>query len=1258
MNKLKLKHYIVLAGIIIISAGGFYLNYKIDNSFVGIIPLVNTIKTDLFGAITTINSTDTLKDSRSVINNNFSYLNSEVNGKDALGQATSTLASHTSAYNHANYNTAYAWGDWHAPGFLTTANGTSTYVARGTWTSIDDYPSACTAGQYVSAIGDTLTCGTPAGGGGSGATTTINNVDGPTFTFTARTTGSSFSISTTTGTVYFNLPDTLETQAQASSSFSLTTHNHATLYDILGQATSTLSSHTTTYNHTNYNTAYAWGDWHTPGFLTTALATSSYLSLTNWFATTTHSLISSLPALATVGTITSGTWNGTAISAIKGGTGLTSFNRGSLLYASADNTWAALASSTKGSVISISATGYPSYVATSTLNIDLANTTGTLTVTRGGTGLATISRGSILYASADNTLSALASSTVGYVLSISATGYPAWASTSSLGMVGGSGSQTPWTSNINGGNYSLSNVNAITASSVNAIVYIDPATSGDFGTKMNAAYSALPSSGGEIRVKSGTTSAWTVPIVFGGNEKPVKMSCDPGAVLTFTPSTGTSTTFNIRQSAGAEYGLFGCDIQGPSVGAGSTTVGVVIGGDQGAQGITLKGNHISKFGTGLRTRENTWSIKILDNTIENNDRNVHIFPENNSGENYTFANNNISDCVTVNKCFFADTDGSVALNLTDNVFDNAQVYISDGNANVNMVGGSFENPDYATYGRYVYLYLAKGVSSNMTITGTEFTSPADTLAQTPSPYIMNGINLVINNSTVNSNVSSPSFVVNYDVLAYLTVNGFMERSTAIDAITTSTRATIISSTNEDLATFGTGGITANAVSGSIYESRMDYDFSEDINPEILMYRWAGWDDNYRGTRIINSQDVDGSLSFQTDTGANPIGSLTLATRMIIAGTTGYIGIATNTPAYNLDVYGTGRFTGSLKVGAYTLPSTDGTSGYVLKTNGAGALTWQSDNTSAGGVSNLIATSSITNMYFPFLDNGTNNLGIGTSSPEFFIDYYRNDSWEIMHHMSDGGQLSYIFATTTSDAFATIDIDSYLRSFEIHADDSLNFFTVGTSRLKINNSGSVGIATQTPAYKLDVYGDFRAGTAGNQFTINTVGQASSTALTVSGTSYLTNATVSTSLKIPTSATLSITASGEIGLDTTSGQLRYNDGTATRTLTYIQPSTFTVASTTWTSIKGTATSSIPLGIAPFAESWDSLRCITDTGTAWVQIGDGTNKTESIQASTTAGGFTSLSTNNTFTANETRYVEVGTFATAPNFISCTVKKSASAD
>jgi hypothetical protein len=50
--------------------------------------------------------------------------------------------------------------------------------------------------------------------------------------------------------------------------------------------------------------------------------------------------------IATVGTITSGTWSGTAIGVTKGGTGLTSAAQGDLLYGSASNTLSALAKDT------------------------------------------------------------------------------------------------------------------------------------------------------------------------------------------------------------------------------------------------------------------------------------------------------------------------------------------------------------------------------------------------------------------------------------------------------------------------------------------------------------------------------------------------------------------------------------------------------------------------------------------------------------------------------------------------------------------------------------------------------------------------------------------------------------------------------------------------------------------------------------------------------------------------------------------------
>lgn len=74
--------------------------------------------------------------------------------------------------------------------------------------------------------------------------------------------------------------------------------------------------------------------------------------------------------------------------------------------------------------------------------------------TKGGTGQTTYATGDILYASAANTLSKLAAGTNGHVLTLAA-GVPTWAAPAG-------GLQTPWTSNINGGAYTLTNVSNLT----------------------------------------------------------------------------------------------------------------------------------------------------------------------------------------------------------------------------------------------------------------------------------------------------------------------------------------------------------------------------------------------------------------------------------------------------------------------------------------------------------------------------------------------------------------------------------------------------------------------------------------------------------------------------------------------------------------------------------------------------------------------------------------------------------------------------
>lgn len=110
--------------------------------------------------------------------------------------------------------------------------------------------------------------------------------------------------------------------------------------------------------------------------------------------------------------------------------------------------------------------------------------------------------------------------------------------------------------------------------------------------------------------------------------------------------------------------------------------------------------------------------------------------------------------------------------------------------------------------------------------------------------------------------------------------------------------------------------------------------------------------------------------------------------------------------------------------------------------------------------------------------------------------------------------------------------------------------------------------------------------------------------------------------------------------------HNFGGATVTGLPYYPAFSYATTTAWT---GTTTRA--LGPAFNAQGWESVKCFTDAGTVKVQFGDGTNWMTLLNASTTVGTVP-LTSNNTFTASEKRYVRFGTPATSPKELSCSVK------
>jgi hypothetical protein len=129
-------------------------------------------------------------------------------------------------------------------------------------------------------------------------------------------------------------------------------------------------------------------------------------------------------SITTLGTIGTGTWQGTAVGATFGGTGQTVYAVGDILYANTTTTLAKLADIATGNALISGGTN----TAPSWGKIGLTtHVSGILPIANGGTNQSTYTTGDLLYASATNTLSKLADVATGNALISGGVGTaPSW----------------------------------------------------------------------------------------------------------------------------------------------------------------------------------------------------------------------------------------------------------------------------------------------------------------------------------------------------------------------------------------------------------------------------------------------------------------------------------------------------------------------------------------------------------------------------------------------------------------------------------------------------------------------------------------------------------------------------------------------------------------------------------------------------------------------------------------------------------------
>lgn len=423
-----------------------------------------------------------------------------------------------------------------------------------------------------------------------------------------------------------------------------------------------------------------------------------------------------------------------------------------------------------------------------------------------------------------------------------------------------------------------------------------------------------------------------------------------------------------------------------------------------------------------------------------------------------------------------------------------------------------------------------------------------------------------------------------------------------------------------------------------------------------------WDGGSTGLNAVNGRTSLGlgSMALESNTGSTTITTLGTITALTVSGTTTIQKALVDS-------------TGSTGTPGQLLSSTGTSTDWITIAGGGDML---KANNLSDVASSSIAANNIGNPWgtisgqIPVWDNltnkwkydesflfasTTNDLTIGSSS---VIKGGTDTGFAVA--ITDDNKNLLVLASASTTQYSRIDYQGTGRTFTSGVGNSAETayglandwyvfdYTASKTRMVIDANGNVGIGTSSPSQMLTV-----GATTSQQFLVNNVGAI--IGLTgISGITGTIDFSGATTFKIPTSATLISTSSGSIGIDTTSGQFRYNDGAATRTLAYYIAPSLTIASTSWTT---SATTTIPMGVAFNAETWTNLSCFTDTATTTIRFGDGTNYIPNYTATTTPTSV-SLSSNNSFAALEKRYIQIWNFTGTPNYLTCTIKKSYDAD
>jgi hypothetical protein len=239
-----------------------------------------------------------------------------------------------------------------------------------------------------------------------------------------------------------------------------------------------------------------------------------------------------------------------------------------------------------------------------------------------------------------------------------------------------------------------------------AVRYASDLPGSDVGAQINAAYAALPPAGGAIVLDE--SASFSTPVVFSTPNKPVLLSGLPGDAVTLTwVGTGTAMTFDYGTGHRMGHGLRDLTLTGP--GSSTATIGVVFGGDNGAEGIEFRDFKIQCFGVNLQMGSHTWLANFEHGMVRSGGINL-LLPSGlvEAGEQIAFRHVTFADAPPPHTNSVWLQGGGQEIVFTDCAFDQAQLHIGNATtsaAQIVVTGSHFENPNWAESGSVPYDYI-------------------------------------------------------------------------------------------------------------------------------------------------------------------------------------------------------------------------------------------------------------------------------------------------------------------------------------------------------------------------------------------------------------------------------------------------------------------------------------------------------------------------------------------------------------------------